>query len=199
MIRSVNWVLFAMASMAWLAAAEADEMGGGMSGTVSTHFLMEMGLHYGGDEMVEVVYTNGDSSDTDGGEGVALSLGVSIDAPAVETRLKAGWKYKGISASNGDIDWQRFPIDALVLYKVDQWRFGGGLTYHLNPTFRGSGVASVLDVDFDNALGALAEIDFYVSPQLYLGAVYTMIEYEPKGLDATVNADSIGVQAAFVF
>lgn len=180
-------------------AASAEQWEEAMSDTLRTHFLMEAGLHAGGDPLIKAPYTNGDIATIDAGEGLALSLGVLFDKPYVQTRLKLGWRYTGILANNGDIDWTRLPIDAVVLYKLDRWRFGGGLTYHLNPRLKGSGAADYIDVDFASTLGALAEIDYFVSRKVYLGGVFTLIKYDAKEYAITTNANSLGIQAGVVF
>ena len=80
-------------------------------------------------------------------DGVFVGGGASIlmDSKVLEVELAASYKFFTIHAQNGDIDWNVLPLDALVFYRLPNVRLGGGLTYHLGPTLKGSGAANGLD------------------------------------------------------
>src|SRR5215831_18912615 len=111
------------------------------------------GIEGGGDEI---------ASTTDGGslranELFSLGGGASFlnDAKDLEFQLTLAWKYGNLNASDGKVSFTRFPLDALVFYRFQKVRVGGGVTYHLNPSLSGSGSASPIDgFKFNNALGA---------------------------------------------
>lgn len=161
-------------------------------------FVLEGGLHFGGDRMAEVIFTTGSSDEIKAGELISFSLGAAFDlSTAVQSRLTFGIKIDEISATNGYISFARYPLDLVFLYRVDRWGFGGGLTYHFNPSLDGSVIAADFKADFENALGLLGEIDWYFSQGGYLGLLYTVIDYKsvPTATTnaATVNGDSIGI------
>ena len=58
------------------------------------------------------------------------------------------------------------------------WRFGGGAAYHWDVELDGSGVASNASAEFDDAIGVVAEIDYYFSENAYVGLQYLNIEYD---------------------
>src|SRR6266511_163266 len=67
--------------------------------------------------------------------------GASIvtDMKELEIAVSLSYKFSGITAQNGTVDWSVLPLDALVFYRLPKFRFGGGLTYHLSPQLKGSG------------------------------------------------------------
>lgn len=160
--------------------------------------VLEMGLHTGGDELVTANFTSGDSETLKAGGLYHFSIGAGFDiGDYVESRITAGIKQTTITASNGDISFTRYPIDAVFFYKLESWRLGGGLTYHTNVKLDSSGLSPPLTADFDNALGLLLEVDFYMGEKAYIGGRYTVIEYDTVPSDtvkaATVDGNSIGI------
>lgn len=107
--------------------------------------------------------------------------------------MTLNWKYTSISADNGDIEFTRFPLDALLFYNFPKARIGAGVTYHLNPELDGSGVASPLNVEFDNALGFLAQIDWRIAEKVAVGARYTVLDYDATNGGGTVESNGLGL------
>lgn len=159
--------------------------------------VLEMGLHDGGDDLVTATFSSGDSETLEAGGLYHFSVGAGFDiAQDWVSRITFGIKEDSITASNGDIKFTRYPIDALFLYRVDQWMIGGGLTYHTGVELDGSGLASPLNADFDDALGVILEVDYRFG-KAYVGGRYTIIDYDtvPSASvnAATVDGNSIGV------
>ena len=87
--------------------------------------------------------------------------------------------------------------EALFIYKINSdIQIGAGLTYHTNVELRGTGVLES-SYKFDNALGALAEIDYFWDPKSYIGLVFTAIDYEING--STFNGNSSGIVIGGIF
>jgi len=162
------------------------------SNTFAVDLFVQGGLHFGGDELVEAEFTNGDDEEINAGELISLAVGVGtgIDED-VEARLMVGVKFDTIDADNGDIEFFRYPVTALVMYKTsEKISIGGGVTYHLNPSLSGDGLASSVDVDFDDALGFVLSAEYLLSNGGYAGIQYTSIDYEVSGIE--VSGNSIG-------
>ncbi|MGD8927146.1 MAG: hypothetical protein PVG20_09855 [Thioalkalispiraceae bacterium] len=160
-------------------------------------FLGQIGLHGGGDNIVTALFTDGSSEDIKAGEFLSIDLGMAWDMGILEGRITGGWKYDTITASNGDLDFTRYTSQALLLFAAGDWRFGGGAAYHFGIKLDGSGVASGADANYDNALGYVAEIDYYFSEQAYFGIQYLNIEYD-RNTDfgqtaATFDGSSVGI------
>lgn len=163
--------------------------------------FVKAGADFGGDTLVTAIFVNGDRETIKANEGVYFGGGASFlnDAKTLEAEVSLAYKFSTVSASNGDIDWTLMPIDMLVFYRLPQWRFGGGLTYHLSPRLKGSGVVGGLDVKFDDALGFVLQGDYLIRPNLAVGARYTNVKYEPKGGGTSAKSDGIGLTFAYRF
>lgn len=163
-------------------------------------FLVALGLHGGGDDVVTAVFTDGTSEEIKAGEFLTLEAGVAWDMGFLEGRVTGGWKYDTITAENGSLDFQRFTGQGLLLVAAGDWRFGGGAAYHFNIELDGSGAASGADAEFDDAVGYVAEIDYYFSEQVYLGIQYLNIEYDRTNAfgqtPETFDGSSVGLVIA---
>jgi len=151
---------------------------------------LKVSAEFGGDKLVSVGTTGSSSSDSlYAGQGLALGGGVSIlnDAKDIETEVTLSYKFFNIHASNGDIDFSVIPLDALVFYRIPHWRFGGGLTYHMNPKLKGSGDASGLEAEYKNALGIVLQADYMFgqSQKMKLGLRYTNVKYKASKIQDT--------------
>ena len=160
--------------------------------------LIKAGVDVGGDTIVRVRFTNGDTEEIKANEGVYLGGGVAIinDAKDWEYHVTLAYKLAVINADNGDIDWTRVPLEGLAFYRLPRVRFGGGLTYHINPKIEGTGVVGGLDIKFKNALGAIAQVDWRITEKIALGGRYTLLEYDAKA-PASGSAKSNGIGITF--
>lgn len=158
-------------------------------------FAYKLGYDGGGETLVTVTFTSGETDNIKSNRGLFIGGGVSIvnDAKDVETEITLSYKFDSITASNGDVTFSRMPLDALVFYRTPTVRVGGGLTYHLNPDLSGSGVASGLNVNFKNSLGLIAQVDWRLSESVNLGLRYTKLDYDVEGLGTSVKSNGIGI------
>jgi hypothetical protein len=166
-------------------------------------WLIRGGMDLGGDELAHAYFTNGNTDKIHAGEMLGVAGGgvyspSPFTQPGLETELTLGWKFDSITGKNGSIDWDRYPLEVLEFYRVSTWRFGGGLTYHMNPTLTSDGVAANIGtVSFDDALGVVGEIDYLTDTGLLIGGRLTMIDY--KARNQTVSGNSIGVNVGYRF
>ena len=162
---------------------------------LDTNFAFKAGYDTGGDTLVTVVFLGGETDKIKANAGLFLGGGVSIvnDAKDVETEITLNYKVDDITAANGDVTWSRWPIDALVFYREPSVRFGGGLTYHLNPNLSGSGVVSGLNVNFKDALGFVLQVDWRMTEKLNLGVRYTALDYDVEGGGGSVKSNGLGI------
>ena len=166
------------------------------AGNVDVYF--QAGFDFGGDEMVEVFFEDGDSEDIKAGELLYISGGLIIQtAPRLnenlETQLTIGWKFDSVDGENGELSFDRFPLEVLQFVRSGQLRFGGGLTYHLNPKLEGDGFFSDVDVEFDDALGGVVQVDFAATENVLFGGRFTFIDYELEAFDAeSIDGNSVG-------
>ncbi len=161
--------------------------------------VVRIGFDFGGDKLAGATFTNGSTDTIKAGELIYLGAGLSVitDSKDIEVEATLSYKNDSINASNGKIDWTRFPLDALVFYRMPKFRMGGGLTYHLSPKLSGSGVASNINGNFDDSLGFLLEGDYLVTQKVNVGLRYTNIKYKIGG--ASIDGSSIGITAGYRF
>ncbi len=171
------------------------------SNVYAVKWVAEGGIHVGGDNLATATFTNGDTSKITAGSLLAVGIGPQIDlSENSHLRILLNYKTDNISARNGNLSFTRFPIDLLYFYQTEQWNFGGGLTYHLNPELSGDGLASGVSGSYDNALGYIAEVDFRLGEFFYIGGKLTFINYEPQQInEKTVDGNSIGVVMGFIY
>jgi hypothetical protein len=136
----------------------------------------------------EVAFGGDDLTVVSGGEdlqaGQLLNLGIGYDFdlnPAKTLLLRAGINYKfdSVDASNGEADFDRWPLDLILVSRQGNFSLGAGITYHLSPSYEATINGFSTEVDFDDALGFLLQAGVMVTPTMELGARVTMIEYEP--------------------
>jgi hypothetical protein len=161
--------------------------------------VFKAGIDFGGEKIVTATFTNGKTDSIKANEGLYLGGGVSIltDSKDIEVEATASGKYTSISASNGDITWTRFPLEALVFYRFPNVRLGGGLTYHVSPKLKGSGVVGGLNVKVDDALGAVLQADYLITQKVSVGGRYTLLEYKANGVAAKSNG--VGITFGMTF
>src|ERR1700704_6723443 len=117
--------------------------------------VVKGGFDFGGDTLVTARFTDGSTRSVKANQGFYVGGGASIlnDAGTLEGELSLSYKMGLVDASNGDLKFTRLPLEALAFYRWTSFRLGGGLTYHINPELKGSGVASGVNHSFDNAAG----------------------------------------------
>jgi outer membrane protein with beta-barrel domain len=155
--------------------------------------VLRGGYDTGGDKIVTAIFSNGSTKSIKANEGFYVGGGASFlnDSKNIETEVTANVKYASITASNGDITWIRYPLEALVFYRMPQFRVGGGVTYHVGPKLSGSGVVGGLNVKVDDALGVVLQGDYLFTQKASLGLRYTNLSYKANGVSA--NSNGVGV------
>lgn len=153
------------------------------------------GYEFGGDNVLKVSYTDGSNSTINAGDGLVLAAGAAyVFNPEVAIQATLGWKYQTIQrATNGDADLTRFPLETIVQYTPGKFRLGAGITYHLNPKLHASGDLAPAEVSFENALGAVYQLDYITETGLIWGIRYTDLTYTVNNTNFDVNAASWGI------
>src|SRR5689334_21164215 len=115
-----------------------------MGHAVSVKPLVGINEEFGGDRLVKVVYSDGSESDVDAGQGFSLFGGAALEGLidlkpfSIDLQGTLGVKYATIQqASNGNIDFFRFPAELLVFGHWMGLRVGAGPTYHFANSLSG--------------------------------------------------------------
>jgi hypothetical protein len=170
--------------------------------------LIQMGYDWGGTTLVTVHHDHENDYTIRAGDGLNLEVGATVGNPNLELQFLVGYKFDTDSASNGDVTWDTVPFTAIGMLKNNRWKFGGGVTYHLNPELSGSfsgydgGVYfnDNVDDEYENALGGVVKIQYQAGDSFDIGLQGTFIEYELKSDNTqTAKGNSIGVVFTYTF
>lgn len=205
-ITAITILMLGLAS----AIAVADES----ANAVEMKWLVGFGLTYGGDELAEVELDfDGDSDDEDlrAGELITLAAGavVYLPLPAWSLQTSIGYHFDEVSADNGDITFERYPLELIPFYNLRNHRIGAGLSYHLSPELDLKELGGS-KVEFDDALGWLIEYDYsfsgWQSGGFVLGVRYLWIDYKVEKVDDRrvpggfeFDGNHVGVHVDFMF
>lgn len=162
--------------------------------SANTQLLGTFGVTFGGDELATLEYTNGDSTTLHAGGLVLFGIGFDHQfGNQWEIQSSINYHVDRANARNGDVTFQRFPLDVLGFYRSGNHRFGGGITYHMNPEFEIDLSDVRGTVDFDDAVGGVLEYDYFFTPSISLGLRGTVIDYKSSDVEGSVNGNYVGL------
>jgi len=189
----MNGLLFQRAAFAVLLCSVVAAEGWAADRT----FHFKVGYDVGGDTLATVIYADGDTDRIKANEGFFFGAGVSLlnDAKSIEAEISLAAKFGGSVASNGDVTFMAFPLEALVFYRWPSVRLGGGISYHLAPGLdvSGAGGSFATDTDYKNSLGFVLQADYRVTEKLNIGLRFTSIDYDEKNSSASFDGNSLGI------
>lgn len=169
-------------------------------------FGLQFGLGAGGDTLAEFAFDDGSNEEIKAGSG--LILGMSLQAPLtsatempVDGKIAFNYMFDTVDAENGDASFRRYPLDMLILSRVEKISFGGGLTYHLNPKLSIDAPGFNESYSFDSALGFKIEAN-YIFPSktaasYSLGLEYTSIDYDFEGTSFDGSGFNLMLKSSF--
>jgi len=160
-------------------------------------FIGRLGFDGGGDKLISLEFTNGDSSSIKAGGGVFIEAGYGtttpfFDNPALQTDISFGYKNDQEDATNGKVSFRRLSINLNQLVKLERFRVGAGLTYHFDNELKASGsFFNNGKVEFDETLGFNLIAEYIASDRAVVGLRASFIDYEFEG--ESVDGNSIGL------
>ena len=167
-------------------------------------FLLGTGLTFGGDRLVTILYTDGETENLRAGELYAINAGLEFRlADNVSAQATIGYHADSSSyTSEGRVRFRRYPLELIGHFHVDdRWRVCGGLRFVNNIELTGKGVALAnVQVDFKNAVGALVEVEYRAARNIGIKVRGVAEEYEAKGaFTGTADANHLGLYVNFYF
>ncbi len=158
-------------------------------------FLIEGGFEFGGDEILQVIFTNGGTQTMRAGQGGYIAFGGQLQFSKVKQlmlRASIGIKYNTTAADNADIRLTRLPVSITPFWNInDDFRLGVGVTTHINPSLHGDGF--VPDMSYTSTSGPRFEFGYR-----WIALTYTAISYKTVS-GMSFSANSIGVSLSFAF
>lgn len=177
--------------------------------------MLQFGYDFGGETLATVErydYYNGyENSKIRAGQGLSFEAGAAIDTPNSDLELQflVGYKFDQESAYNGSVTWEQIPFSAIALLKRNKWKFGGGITYHLNPKLTGSFTGydnnnvyfnDAVNDKYENSIGGIVQIQYQFSEASAIGLKGTLIEYKLKNNPSVIaNGNSVGINFNYKF
>jgi hypothetical protein len=158
-------------------------------------FLLEVGLEYGGDRLLEVLFTNGNTQTMRAGQGGFIALGGQLEfgkAKNLMFRTTIGIKYNTTAADNANIRFTRIPINVLAYWKINQdFRLGAGISTHQSVRLNGDGFFP--NVNLKSNLGTRFEFGYR-----WVALTYTAIRYRDN-FGESLSGGSIGLAFSLAF
>jgi hypothetical protein len=169
-------------------------------------FSLELGVFFGGADLVRADYENGESRTLTAGGGGAVSVGYmwtprwSEKGVGVGVGFNLGFKGAALEATNGSAALTRFPLLAAahLLFPASSHLFfvlRGGVTTDLGVSLSGKGTASRLGADLSSGVGPLVEVGFLSlagsRSGFGLAVRFSALEYTLWG--PGINASSVGL------
>lgn len=165
--------------------------------------VVGFGYDRGGDKVATASFVGGGTESIRANAGMHFFGGLLLgqNKPGgVSLQTTIGIKYDSIDASNGDLSWTAYPLEALVFYNTQYVRVGLGVSYHLNPELDGDGVAGNVSARFDDSAGFVAQVEYRAtSVPFTVGLRYTDIDYSHPLLRNAVDGSGIGLTMSYAF
>jgi len=156
---------------------------------VSTKLLIEAGFDFGGDEILQVFFTNGSDQKMRAGQGINLGIGGELQFANMKhfmLRSAISLKWTPTAADDANIMFLRFPVHFTPFWKINNdFRFGVGITTHLNPKLRGDSFFP--DVAYTSTTGPRFEFGYK-----WAALTYTPMTYKDRQGES-FSGNSIGI------
>lgn len=161
--------------------------------------LIELGVHTGEEEITLIDGSNAVIQSTKAGSLYSFSLGGTIDlTDNLETQLSVGIKSDANFAKDYEASWVRYPLNAILFYRKENFRLGIGATAHLFPKYEVSSTTVNASNTYEDAIGAILEFDYRINELAHLGLRYTDIDYVRENDGQSFDGSSIGLMIIFL-
>lgn len=160
-----------------------------------------LGVTAGGDDLATASYTNGDTVDIKAGSGVVFTAGLDFPiAPQFSVQGSVNFHVDNQTARNGDLRFQRFPVEVIGFYHPNsQWKVGGGVRHVNSAKLSGSGAASIPDVTFKDTTSPVFEVEYLFAPNAGVKVRYVKEELEFKQGPGKVKSNHVGISGVYYF
>lgn len=195
--------LLTAAALACLAGgAQAQEPAQTQEAKKALNFYGIVGLTAGGDSLATAYYTNGDSLDIHAGGLIQFGGGIDYRfTDQFSVQFGINYHVDQASASNGDIEFSRWPIELIGHYHFnDQWRIGLGARFINGAKISGSGfAANISDTKADSTVGVVLEGEYFFNPHFSMKVRGVSEKYKFPNATKDASGNHVGAFAGFYF
>lgn len=167
--------------------------------------ILGIGYGFGGDELFKGVYSSGISDEINANEGLSIFGGLDYQlSNQFAIRGSAGYKSEEMSASNGEVTFNRIPFELSIFRNFENHKLGAGVTYHTNVELQCS-VSGICNSTqkFKDATGFVAQYEYAFAPltvgRFAAGIKYTYINYELDFNSKEFSGSGFDVHLAYIF
>jgi len=181
-------------ALAALAAASSMAYAQDAAPQQGLHWIVGADVGGGGDTLVTVHYTNGNSQAVKSGGGAQIKGGFTYTLSSSLTLLGTlGLEFATTAATNGNVTFSRWPVEALGLWSLgEKVRLGGGMRIATNAQVTSSGAASNLGTtSFQGKMGVVLQGEYLFTPKNAVTLRFIKEQYEVNNV--SVNADHVQV------
>lgn len=152
-------------------------------------FLISGALEFGGDEVAEVFFTNGESQSVNAGQGGSIAVGAQVQFPKADKFLlrgSIGYKYVTTQADNVHIRLTRVPMQFTANFMAaPKLRLGAGIVTHSGVKLNADGLGD--NMTFKSNAGPVFEIAYYG-----IGLSFTSLKYTDQD-NKSYSANAFGI------
>lgn len=157
-------------------------------------FVFEGGFEFGGEEVVELQFTNGDTQKLTAGQGGTIGVGFDYRFAKVPRLSLAGtvnYKFVTNASENASIGITRVPVEVVGRWDLnDAWWIGAGLVKHNSVNVNGDGFFP--DVTLESSVGPTLELGWK-----WVALTYTSLQYTAPD-DTKFGAGAVGISFRYV-
>jgi hypothetical protein len=164
------------------------------------HPLVGTAITYGGDDLATVEFESGGSRTIKAGNLVQIHAGAEYRVPNSPLSFEAtiGYHFDNVSAENGSLRFDRFPIEAILLWAPEaHWRLGVGARYAMSARLSSSGASDIGNYDIKAQVGALLMGEWRITPSHGVQIRYVHETYKLNGV--SIDGSHAGVGYNYYF
>jgi hypothetical protein len=167
--------------------------------TQPVRLLFGIGVSGGGDKLVSGQYDDGSTVDIRAGGLVYLTAGIDYRLlPEFSLQGTINYHVDDASAWNGDLRFERFPIELIGYYQPHPaFRIGGGVRYTASPKLSSNGNAPEANASYANTTSAVAEAEYFVEPTCGIKLRYVHETFKARGRE--IDGSHVGMSLNFYF
>jgi hypothetical protein len=166
-------------------------------------FVAGAGFAHGGDTIIVGTYPDGETRNAKAGNGLEVYLGGAwrvSDKFALQADV--GYQTSTADGNIGEFTFKRYPIELLgYFYLSNNWRLGAGARFDERVKLTGTGSVAGLNQDFENASGAVAEIEYLIEPDVGIKfrAVNENFKVSTDGYSKTYNGNQAAIMVTIYY
>ena len=164
-------------------------------------YVAGIGFGKGGDTILTAQYTDGSIGNIKAGNGLHVFGGLDYRlSDRFDAQVDAGYQAGTVNADNGELTFKKIPVELLAhVYLTPTLRAGAGVRFDEHVKLSGTGVASMVQQDFNSATGAIVEIEYLVTPHFGIKLRGVDEKFTPAGYTNKFSGNQLALLASLYF